>query len=266
MYMKRMLFLVLAASMAGLGGMAQLPGLNGGAGGATPGSDFAVLSKVFGTNTAFSCKADVRVTDKNQKETISVMMDFALLDGKFRMEVDATKVKNQNMPPGAADGFKQMGLDQIVTVIRPDRKMMYAIFPKISSYLTMPIENAESVNKSTMKIEKVGEEKIWSHLCVKNKMTITSDKGQKQEVWVWNAPDLKDFPLQTVTKQDEDTVTTRYSLIQFVRPDAKSFEAPMGFEAYDGIQAFTAGMMKRITGTTVDVGAGLGAGLGTEEK
>ena len=246
--MKRILFFALALSLTCVIGLAQLPNLDGGGG--APGSDFAVLSKLFGKAGAFSAKSEVRVLDKNQKETISVMMDFAMLDKKIRMEIDAAKVKNKALPVGTIDGLQQMGLDKFVTLIRPDRKTLQVIYPKAGCYLTLPMkpEELEAAEKALVKTEVLGRETLDGHPCVKNKITITPAKGEPQTFTVWNATDLKDFPIQTLTRQDADTVITRYTNVQLLRPDAKQFEPPAGFEEFKGLAAFQAGMMKKSLG------------------
>jgi len=246
--MKRIYSFALALLLTCVTGLAQLPNLD--SGGGAPGSDFAVLNKLFGKAAAFTAKSEVRVLDEDQKETISVMMDFAMLDKNIRMEIDAAKVKNKDLPPGTIDGLQQMGLDKFVTLIRPDRKTLYVIYPKAASYLTLPmkLEELEAAEKSSVKTEVLGRETLDGHPCVKKKITITPPNGAPQTFTVWNATDLKDFPIQTLTRQDADTVITRYTSVQLLRPDAKQFEPPTGFEEFKGLPAFLAGMMKKSGG------------------
>ena len=41
-----------------------------------------------------------------------------------------TKMKNKKMPDGAADNLKEMGMAQIISIIRPDKKLIYIVaFP-----------------------------------------------------------------------------------------------------------------------------------------
>lgn len=248
--MKRIFFFALALSLTCVSGRAQVLNLDSGGGGGAPGSDFAVLSKLFGKVGAFTAKSEVRVLDKNQKETISVVMNFAMLDKSIRMEIDAAKMKNKDLPVGTIDALQQMGLDKFVTLSRPDRKTLYVIYPKAACYLTLPIkpEELEAGEKAAMKTEALGKETLDGHACVKNKITITPAKGPPQTFTVWNATDLKGFPMQTLTRQDADTVITRYTEVQLQRPDAKEFEPPAGFEEFKGLAAFQVGMMKKSLG------------------
>src|SRR5690242_15652464 len=127
--MKRIFAPALAALFAtGLTACAQLssaPAL---------GLDFGLLSKLSGDVTAYSAKMELQVFDKNQKEKISTPFDFALLDNKVRVELDVTRMKNTDSPTAAAS-LKQLGMDKVVTLIRPDKKANYMIFPGLQSYV-----------------------------------------------------------------------------------------------------------------------------------
>lgn len=247
--MKRIFLFALALSLTCVSGLAQVINLDAGGGGA-PGADFAVLSKLFGKATAFTAKSEVRVLDKDQKETISVVMEIAMLDKSLRMAIDVTKVKNKDLPVGTIDSLRQMGMDKFVTLIRPARKTLHVIYPGLASYLTLPMkpEELEAAEKSAVKTETLGKETFDGHPCVKNKVTITPPKGEPQTFTVWNATDLKDFPIQTQARQGAESVITRYTNVQLVRPDAKQFEPPAGFEEFKGMEAFQAGMLKKSGG------------------
>src|SRR6185295_7957787 len=120
---------------------AQLPTPGGGG---TVGTDFAILSKLFGEHTGFSAKSDVRVYDKGQKETTSVAMNFACLDNKSRVEIDISQMKSKDLPAGAAAAVKQMGMDRLITIVRPDKKARYLVFPGLQSYVNTPLTAEET--------------------------------------------------------------------------------------------------------------------------
>lgn len=243
---KTHLLLVTLFSVALTAG-AQFLDLGGSLPTSAPGADFATFAQLFGKNAAFTARSEVRVLDKNQRETMSATMEFAMLENKLRLEIDTATTKNKALPADAAASLKPMGLDLIHIVMRPDRKSVYFIFPKAGMYINMPMEKAdlEAAEKSKVTTEKLGEETLDGHPCVKNKVTITSAKGDKQELTVWNATDLRKLPIKTVQKQGDETITTLYKNIQFARPDAKKFEPPAGAEEFKGMMAFMQGMMKK---------------------
>ena len=247
--MKRIVFFTLALSLTCTRGLTQALNLDGGGG--APGSDFAVLGKLFSKAGDFTAQSEVRVLDQNQKETISLVMDFAMLDKKIRLEVDASKMKNKDLPVGTIDALRQMGLDKFVTLSRPDRKSFYVIYPKAACYLTLPLqtEELEATEKASLKTEVLGRETLDGHACVKNKVTIAPAKGEPQTYTTWNANDLKGFPIQTLTRQGVNTVITRYTSVRLGSPDAKQFEPPAGLQEFKGLAAFQAGMLKKSLGS-----------------
>jgi len=218
--------------LTGSVGLAQLPGA-GGAG--TLGTDFATLSKLFGEHTAFTTKSDVRIYDKDQKETTSFVMNFVRLDNKYRVEIDISQMKNKDMPAAAIAAMKQLNMDKVVTIVRPEKKVQYLIFPGIQSYVNTPLtkDEADAFVKNP-KIDKAatGKETLDGHACVKHKIVATDDKKAKTEFTVWNATDLKDFPVQIMTQEKDATVIIRYKEIQLAKPDTKQFDVPADFKAY----------------------------------
>src|SRR6266567_6448066 len=83
---------------------AQMPALS------QPGLN-AALMKLFGKNNGFSSKTQVRMLDKTQKETMSMIMDFAFLDGKIRLDVDLNQIKSRDIPQEMLASLKQIGMD-----------------------------------------------------------------------------------------------------------------------------------------------------------
>lgn len=209
----------------------------------------AALTKLFGDITAFSARADVQVLGKDQKEKVSTPMDFALLDGKVRVEIDMTKMRNKDLPAGAAEGMKQMGMDRVVSITQPAEKSTYIIFPGLQSFVNMPLpkEELETYEKNP-KLERTaqGKETVDGHACVKNKVVVTDDNGKKHEATVWNATDLKDFPVRIITTEKDDTVILNYKDIKLAKPDAKQFAKPTDFKEYADFQAMMQAVMMKV--------------------
>lgn len=240
--MKKLLFPTLVALItSSLLGFAQM--------GPPPTTVPAGLSKLFGNVTAFTAKCDLRVLDKNEKEKVSLPMEFALLDGKIRVDLDLTQLKGQGIQPEQAAMMKQMGMDKIISIVRPDKKMTAAIFPGMQACLNMPMPKEEAeLAEATAKVEKsaLGKETVDGHPCEKNKITITGSNGKTTEALVWNASDLKDFPLQVQMKEKNDTFILLYKNIQFTKPAATQFDAPTSYTVYNNTEEFRAGMMQKM--------------------
>jgi hypothetical protein len=211
-------------------GFAQMPG---------GGVNFA-LNKLFGSASNFTAVADVAVFDKAQKEYMRAPMNFAVLNGKVRVDIDLGQVKSKELPASTIVGMKKVGLDRIASVVRPDKQTMYIIYPLVKSYVNMPMSKEDiEASGHTLKMEKVamGKETVASHPSTKNRVTIKDSKGGVAlDALTWNASDLKDFPVQIQMKENGNTTVMRFSQIKFVPPDAKLFEAPAGFKLYDDPQ------------------------------
>jgi hypothetical protein len=175
-------------------------------------------------------------------------MNIAMLNGKMRSEVDMTQMKSAELPPDAAVSLKKMGMDRVVSIMRPDRKTMYLIYPNLQSYVNMPLpkEEAEALEKEP-KMEKtqLGKETIDGHPCTKNKVVVTDDKGEKHEATIWNATDMKDFPVQLQIQEKDAIIVMHYKQVQFVKPDAKQFDPPADYKQYaDNLQLMQKAMEK----------------------
>ena len=105
---------------------------------------------------------------------------------------------------------------------------------------------AEDVSFGDLTTAALGKETVAGHPCVKNKVTMTAGDKQTQEFTVWNATDLKDFPVQIQTAAKEGSLLMRYSNIKFVKPDAAQFEPPTGYTAYTDIQQMMVAAMQKM--------------------
>jgi hypothetical protein len=227
-----------------LPGAAQLPSFNLG-GEDSLGADFATMARLFGKHTGFTARSEVRMYDKDQKESLSATMNFAFLENKTRIEIDAARMKNKALPAGIADQLKQMGLDQVVMIIRPDRQSIYVVYPRLEACLTVPLPKAAAGEPKLQK-RPAGRETLDGQTCAKSEVTLASPNGEKEELTVWFATDLKDFPVQVLTKQGDGTVTTRYKDIKLFRPEGSQFDLPAGIKEYRDTQSFMAAVTAKV--------------------
>ena len=70
----------------------------------------------------------------------------------------------------------------------------------------------------------LAKETVDGHPCVKNKVTVTSDKGVKLESTVWNATDLKDFPIRMQYLEEGRTATLTFSDVKLAKQQAAKLE------------------------------------------
>jgi len=214
------------AVLAGSAAVAQAP-----AGGA-PLSINTAFVKLFGTAGAFTAKVEARAFDQSEKETVRMPMDFALLEGKVRIEINVAQVQAKNLPASAVAKLKQAGMDHVISVFRPDKGTTYVLYPGTQSYLSMPLSKGEgeTIEKGlTLEKNALGKETIEGHACVKNKVVVKNDQWPVLRAITWNAADLKDFPLQIEIKEKQSTVRMRFTQVRFAKPDAQQFDLPASY-------------------------------------
>jgi len=186
----------------------------------------AAMLKMFGDTKAFTAKADARILDKDQKEISS----------------------NGSMPPEASAMMKQAGMDKMVTVVRPDKKATIISYPGLKSYAEVPFTENEAAEEK-VEFTDVGKESIDGHPCVKKKLTSTDSKGRPQEAFVWQATDLKNFPVQMQMAQRKNTLIVKFQPPKWEAPEAALFDTPAGFTKYSSVQELMqAAMMKMFSG------------------
>jgi hypothetical protein len=209
----------------------------------------AAMIKMFGDIKAFTAKAHVRMLDKTQKEVSAMPMTMALTmalrDGRMRTDMDLTEVKMAGVPVEAVQMMKSAGMDKMVSLIQPDKKLTTLIYPNMQAYAEMPV-NEEEVS-GTVQSKDLGEEKIDGHTCKKVQLSATDSKGKTQEALVWQAKDLKNFPIQMEMKQKENTVVVKFQEPKLETPAASQFEVPAGYSKYPTFQAMLqAAMLKML--------------------
>src|SRR5688572_14836042 len=124
--------LVIFAMLAGDSAYAQLPG------GSQAGLNAALL-KLLADAPGFRSKAEVRVEEKGQSSPMTMMVDFLYLDGKARLDLDMNAIKSKQLPPETLAGFKAAGMDKVSTIVRPDRKSVFLVYPSTQGYVEMPM-------------------------------------------------------------------------------------------------------------------------------
>jgi hypothetical protein len=244
--MKPVFLLLLIAVFVGEASLqAQLPGAN------QPGLNAALL-KILGEVIAFSSSADVRLTEKGSKDSVSMTVGFAMLDRKVRMDVDMNTVKSKQISPETLASFKAAGMDKVTTILLPDKKLALLVYPLTKCYVELPMgqdEAADLNRKYKLNKTPLGRERIGSQTCDKTKVVVSADNGANHEATVWYAPALQNFPVQVEMDQPGATVVLQYRDVKLVRPDAGQFEAPAGFAKYPSVeQLMQNAMLKMLKG------------------
>jgi len=207
------------------------------------------LEKLFGDNQTFSATLQMQMNNAGSPLTMSGKMSFD--KGSSRTEMDMADMKGGGIPPEAMTMMKSAGLDRMVTISQSGKKTVYVIYPGAQSYAEMAADStgATTNENSQIEITKLGEETVAGHPCVKNKAVVTDKAGEKHEFTVWNATDLKNFPVKIEMNEQGSAITMSYQNISFSKPDANLFTPPTGYTKYGSVQEMMqAVMMKNMGG------------------
>jgi hypothetical protein len=222
------------------GGPASGPGLSGS------------TAKLFGDNSSFSANLEMQTGGDAAAEAMTFPGKISFDQGKSRFEMDLSQMKGSQMPPQAAAQMKSMGLDKVIIIARPDKKVAYQIYPGVQGYIETALseqEAAVSPSDYKMDLTELGKETVDSHPCIKNKAVVTDKEGAKHESTIWNAADLKKFPIKIENMEKNMKVTMLFHDVSLTKPAADIFDPPANAAKYDSMQAMMQQiMMKRFGG------------------
>jgi len=185
--------------------------------------------KLFAAYPAWTAKVEVQVLDAAQNETVRMPVDWAVLNGKVRLDLDMEQMKSPTVPASTIAGWKQAGMSRVVSVFRPDKKATYVLYPGVQTYMNLPLAQAEAeALEKGLKVEKsaLGKETVNGRACAKDKVVVKGDKGPLLQATVWSAADLKDFPIQVEMKEKQSAVRMRFTQVRFVKTEAGQFDVP----------------------------------------
>ena len=228
------LSLVLAGSVYGQMGRVPGPAYN------------SAMAKLFGDNTAFS--ADVEIQSGSSDDKQMTLPGKMIVDAtKSRFEMNLGDAKGGRMSPSAAQQMKAMGMDKTITISRPDLKQVYMIYPGMTAYVSTPLPDQDAPKPDAFKVNttELGKETVDGHPCIKDKLVVTDDQGKTHESTVWNATDMKKFPIKIVTSEGGTTATMLFKNVNTSKPDASLFDPPSGYKKYDSTGSLMMEQMKK---------------------
>ena len=216
--------------------------------------------KLLGEHSTFTANLEFQTTESSGG-TVTMPGKIAFDAGKSRFEMNMSEMKGSKMPPNAAANMKAMGMDTMYSISRPDKKLTYTVYPGLRSYVeatpkTPPTEAGKDDYKVV--VTELGKETVDGHPCIKNKVVVTDKEGKAQESTIWNATDLKKFPVKIMTIAQGNSTTMLFKNVSLDKPDASSFEAPDDYTKYQSMQT----MMQTEMIKKMGVGGAMGGGMG----
>ncbi len=210
----------------------------------------AKMAKLFGKTGGFTATAQSSTLETDGTETI-IEMNYAVRDGMVRIERDLTKTKTmrKGKPVKKRDddmeGMSGMGLNNLVTLVLPDKQATYLVYPSLKAYCEAPKTAATDDNSKTDWNE-LGKDTVDGHPCIKYLVTATKADGTTEESTAWKATDLKDFIIQTVIVSGGEATTLKYTNIKHEKPAAALFDLPADYKKYGSMQEMMMSSMQRM--------------------
>ena len=209
------------------------------------------MGKLFGPNKGFTADMEIKTTQKGSDDTMTIPGKLAFSDGKSRFEMNLSDAKGKAFA-GSAAQLKEMGMDKMISIDRPDTKETLVIYPGMGAYTNMKLEETGgSASEEDYKVQltELDHETVDGHACVKNKAVVSDKEGNRHESTVWNASDLNKFPVKIEQTEDNTLITISFKNVKLVKPEATQFDPPSGLKKYDSMQTMMQEvMMKRFSG------------------
>jgi hypothetical protein len=149
----------------------------------------------------------------------------------MRAEANAETMKGPLITAQTKAQMKAAGMDRTVSILRPDKALLYVVMPGRKAYAESPLPKEASLSLKNLSVKKtpLGKETIDGHPCVKNRVILTDPKGNKQEMLTSEASDLNDFPIRVSMVENGQTLLVHNTNIRFGKPAANLFEVPVGY-------------------------------------
>ena len=145
--------------------------------------------------------------------------------------------------------MEAMGMGQLVSIGIPDKKESYLVYPGLKAYAVMPTtgETADDKEKKPeIKRTQLGKETVEGQPATKYKVVVKDDEGKEHELTLWEATDLKNFPIRIENPNEEVPTTLTFREVKFEKPAESMFTPPEDFQRYTDVgMMIRESMMKR---------------------
>lgn len=209
----------------------------------------AAFAKIFGNNSAFIAKADIRIYNgKATSELFRIPVTVSFSSDVMRTDANVMQFRGSGFTPEVAAQLQRLGLESIICLLKLNGSNVQMIYPSAKSVVDVPIpSDALLALKSKARVEAVplARETVGKHACVKNKVAVFGKDGASHVFVVWNSPDQNNFPARLETTDEGQRFVIDFTDVKLVKPDVKQFGIPAGYQHYTGMGDFQQAMVKR---------------------
>ena len=140
-------------------------------------------------------------------------------EGQGDMKIYRSGDKMRTSMPGGA-GYMIMELSQHTGYMVMSNGMCMQMTPQGQSNPFSQAQNA------TIERSPAGTDTVDGHACKVENLTVTPRDGQPSKMKVWEAEDLKGFPIKIEMQSTRGPVTIEYKDVSLNEPDASLFSHP----------------------------------------
>ena len=126
--------------------------------------------------------------------------------------------------------MQDKGIDRLILIVRPDLGVRLTLYPKLNEYVETRLTDIQPAEAERLKLEttQLGTDTVEGLACVKNLAVVTDGDGVRRECTVWNAKDLKDFPVKMEETQNGVTATITFKDVKLDKVLPAVFDLPSG--------------------------------------
>jgi hypothetical protein len=202
-----------------------------------PADPIALLYGLLGTNCAFSASAEVSGEGPTDPDNFHMDVSYAMLRDFMRTGTDLAKLRSRNACDIAQGRLQEMGMDDTILIKLPDLKTSYVVYPRAHAYIEMPLDWRERL-KTIVDLQKapIGTGTVDGHPCRTYRVHVTNALGDENDVVVWEATDLSNFPVQLRFEIAPSTFNILFHDVRLEAPDIGLFQPPADFDRYGSLR------------------------------
>jgi len=195
-----------------------------------------LLKHLLGPDAGFTAMAELSGEGPSDDDNFHVDSAYAMRGDELRTETDLAKLRGLKACDVAQGKLQDMGLDDTVMIRLPGLKLSYIIYPRSQAYIESPLTWRERLKEITdMQRERLGSGTIDGHPCTRYRLHITNSTGDENDVLLWEAADLKNFPVQLVFEIAGDTFRIQFHDVKLETPDLELFQPPAEYDRYTSL-------------------------------
>jgi hypothetical protein len=195
-----------------------------------------LLLNLMGTNAAFTATAQVSGEGPKDPDNFYMDVTYCMLGEQLRTVTDLAKLRSRNACDIAQGRLQEMGMDETIMIVLPSLKASFVVYPRARASIEMPRTWREDLKKIVeIQKKRIGEATVNGHPCVAYELHVTNAVGDENDVMIWEATDLKNFPIQMRFDMSPLVFKINFLTVNLEPPDLDLFHPPLDYYRYGSL-------------------------------